>query len=136
ARTAWRAAASLVAHTPPWGGCRLGRFRGLRPGRGGARRPSPADAPRLLEDHAPVVAFEAAEEAARVSLVAGDATHLLDLQEDAVLVAVDQNLLHPLHVPGGVALDPEPVPPRAPVGGLPGGERGGPRYVVHVRHPT
>src|SRR5262249_15911420 len=99
-----------------------------------AARPARATARRLFEDHAPVVAFEAAEEAARVSLVAGDAAHLLDLQEDAVLVAVDQDLLHPLHVPGGVALDPELVARRAPVGGLPGGERVAPRCVVHIRH--
>src|ERR1700744_3783378 len=48
-----------------------------------------------------------AEKAASVAFVAGRAADLLDLKQERVGVAVDQNLTHPLHVPAFFAFAPE-----------------------------
>src|SRR4029079_6528095 len=62
---------------------------------------------RIRFDPFPVLQF--AEETAFVPRMAGDASHLLDPEQDGVGVAVDADLLHLLHVPGFLALAPQLV---------------------------
>ena len=94
--------------------------------RAAARARSAIDAPGRA------VVLDAAEEAALVALVAGDAADLLDLEQDRVGVAVDEDLAHVLQMAGGLALHPELAARRAPVGGAAGLERVPPGLAVHV----
>ncbi len=63
------------------------------------------------------VALDAAEEAAGVALVAGGAADLVDLEQDGVGVAIDEDLAHFLDVAALLALAPEAVAAAAEVDG-------------------
>src|SRR5665213_2203181 len=64
---------------------------------------------------APAIAFQPAEEAARMAGVTGDAARLLDQQQDRIGVAVDANLAHPLRVSRRLTLVPQLRPRARPV---------------------
>src|SRR5215471_14842045 len=70
---------------------------------------------RVLEhrlDDAPSTVFEPLEETAMPACMTGDATGLFDDQEDRVVVAIESDLVHALHVTRGFAFSPK-APPRS-----------------------
>src|SRR5215472_1960059 len=65
---------------------------------------------RVLEhrlDDAPNTIFEPLEETAMPACMTGDATGLFDDQEDRVVVAIEPDLAHALHVARGLAFSPK-----------------------------
>src|SRR5690606_9330457 len=81
----------------------------------------------------PAVAVEPAEEAGMATGVAGDAAHLLDLEQDHVGIAVEPDLAHPLHMPGFLALAPETRARTRPVDRPAAGRGFGERLAIHPR---
>src|SRR5690606_3565727 len=81
----------------------------------------------------PAVAVEPAEEAGMATGVAGDAAHLLDLEQDHVGIAVEPDPAHPLHMPGFLALAPEAPARTRPVDRPAAGRGFGERLAIHPR---
>src|SRR5262245_25646284 len=84
-------------------------------------------------DRAGLAERHRAIEAGAPAGMAGPRPHLLDLDPDRVLIAVDAHLDHALHVAGALPLAPERPARAAEVPGLPGRDRPLKRLRVHVR---
>src|SRR5262249_53425622 len=84
-----------------------------------------------LADDSHGVAFHFAEEATRVTLVAGGAADLVDLEQDGGGVAVDIHAAHLLDVAALLALAPKAVATAAEVTRAPGAQRLLVGFAVH-----
>src|SRR6478609_9965274 len=92
------------------------------------------DSLRILEygfDGAPGVAFEPLKKAAVTAGMTGDSALLFHDQQNGVVVAVEPNLAHPLHVTGALALAPKPAARPRPIMRDPGRLRRRQRFAVH-----
>src|SRR5512137_45485 len=92
------------------------------------------DSARILDDRFhfhPAAAVEPLEEAALAPRVAGNAAGLLDDEQQRVVVAIESDLAHLLHVPRLLALAPETPARTRPIVGLAGLDRARERLAVH-----